>query len=324
MPPMKAPRLDAKDWRILHELDRDAAQPLARIAKKLHVGRDVLHYRVKRLEEQGIIKKYITVIDFAKVGYLMGALYLKFRHEAPEMVKEIIEYYKQQKEVWWLLDMEGEFDLAFGWFATNISALRDSQRKLMEKYRKHVQDFKFRFYNKFYHFRKNYLSPGGVFSSDYKVIQANVQKITDETDDRILRILSENARMGYVEIANRLGLTAAQVHYRMKKLKEQKVILGSKALLDLKKIGYEWYKLDIYLDDYSVYDELLKFVSSHPNVIYAYDAFGGADLELDIEVRNYEEFKKLEDTIKSKFADAIEKTDFIIFTREHKLIYFPA
>ncbi|MBI2079538.1 AsnC family transcriptional regulator [Candidatus Micrarchaeota archaeon] len=315
-------KLDKLDMQILHQLDIDGFQSLSQIGKKLKTGRDVMHYRVKRLEERGVIKKYISILDYGKIGYFLAALYLKFRHTNPDLEKEIIEYYKSRPEVWWLDGMEGQYDLAVGWFAKDVPALKKLQRDLMNNYRKHIQEYKFRFFNNFYHFKRNYLSEK-VQPSEFDVIAAENKKITDETDDSILKILSENARMPYVEIANQLNLSAAQVHYRIKELKRKRVILGARPQLDLKKLGYDWYKLDIYLDDYSVYDQLIKFVSTHPNVIYAYDVFGGADLELDLEVKNYEEFKQLEDSIKSKFSKSIEKTDFIIFTKEHKLVYFP-
>lgn len=316
------PKLDALDFRILHELDKDAFQSLSHIGKKLKAGRDVMHYRVKRLEELEVIKKYVTIVDFAKLGYIMGGLYLKFRHESPELVKEIIEHYKERPEVWWVNEMEGQYDLAFAWFSKNIPELREMQRKLMEKYRMHIQGFEFIFYSKFYSYRRNYLYAAKT-TNEPMIVEAKADKITDETDDQILKLLSENARMGCVEIADMLGLSAAQVHYRIKRLKEEKIILGARPQLDLNKLGYVWYRLEIYLDDYSVYEDLLKFASSHPNIVYAYDAFGGADLELDIEVKNYEEFKKLENDIKVIFSEEIEKTEFVMFTKEHKLIHFP-
>lgn len=324
LPPPTRVKLDKLDWKILFELDKDAFQSLAVLGKKFKVGRDVIYYRVKRLEDSGVIKGYIANIDYSKLGYLIGALYLKFRHDYPELRKEIIGYYYKQDEIWWLDGMEGQYDFAIGWFAKDIASLRETQRNLMKKYRKYFQDSKFRFFNKFFHYKRNYLAQNKEdYSDESFVIEVDLKKVTDETDDRILKILSENARISYVSIAKKLKLTAAQVHYRIRKLKENKVIFGARPLIDLEKIGYEWYKLDIYFDDYSAYDKVLKYVSQHPNIIYAYDAFGGEDLGLDIEVRNYQEFKKLEGDIKSKFHEAIEKTDFIIFTKEYKLKYFP-
>ncbi|MFA6530141.1 MAG: AsnC family transcriptional regulator [Candidatus Micrarchaeia archaeon] len=318
-------RLDKLDWRILYELDCDANQSFANIGKKLKTGRDVILYRVKRLEEIGVIKKYVSIIDYGKIGYLVGALYVKFQHETPEIRNEILEYYKKQKSVWWLLDMSPNYDFAFGWFGKDLLELKNIKMEILKKYRKYFKDFKFRVYNHHYHFKRNYLNPEPQQTkpSPPLAVAARTEKLTDEMDDKILAILSENARKPYVEIANDLKLSAAQVHYKIQQLHEKKVILGARPMLDLKKIGYTLFKLDIYLDDYSVYDEIIKFVFSLPNVLYAYDVIGGADIELDIETDSYENFVKLQDSIKEKFGQAISHTECYEFKKEHKLIYFP-
>jgi Lrp/AsnC family leucine-responsive transcriptional regulator len=56
-------KLDLKDRKILYELDLDARQPLTRIGKKVGLSKDVVSYRMKKLQDEGIIKNYYTVID---------------------------------------------------------------------------------------------------------------------------------------------------------------------------------------------------------------------------------------------------------------------
>ncbi len=316
-------KLDNLDMKILYELDCDATQPFARIGKRLKVGRDVINYRVKRLEESGVIEKYISVIDFSKLGYLVAALYIKFHHVSPEMRKEIIEYYKGRKDIWWLFDMTPEYDLAIGWFGRDIVEVRKKEIEILSKYRSHFRNFKFRLYNRFWQFRRNYL----LASAPQKplapaVIEAKSERIVDETDERILDALSENARKTYVEIARELTLSPAQVHYRIGNLRKKGVILFARPKIDLERIGVEYFKLDIYLDDFSKYEKLKKFVFSIPNVIYAFDVIGGADIELDVHAKSYEEFMELQDRIKANFSDAISHTEYYQFKREYKQVYF--
>ena len=323
-------KLDRLDYRILHELDCDAFQSLSKIGKKLHTGRDVMHYRVKRLEELGIIKNYAPIIDYGKMGYTVGAVYIKCHHDTPELRAEIIEYYKNNKDVWWIFNMTPDYDIALGWFGKSLAELTDKRIALLRKYKKYFREFKFRIYNRHHHFKRDYLThvEPGVSSARIArtersfVVSAGTEKLTDETDDKILKLLSENARLPYTEIADRLDLSAAQVHYRIQNLKQKKIILGAKPMLDLQKFGYGLFKLDIYLDDYSIYEDLRKFVHSLPNVVYSYDVIGGADIELDFEVRNFAELSKIQDAIKSKFGQAISHTEYYQFTKEYKLSYF--
>lgn len=316
--------LDKLDKAILYELDLDGFQPFSLIGKKLGKGRDVIQYRVKRLEEEGIIRNYISIIDYGKLGYLMGALYIKYRHENSRLKRELSEYFASKDNVWWICAMEGEYDLAFGWYASSINSLKESMRELVGAYKRNVEAYRFRFFNKFYQYPKDYLHSGPVIRERRRIeIDADSNRIVDALDEKILLILAEHARKPVIEIAGELKLPPHIVHGRIRSLKERKVILGARPAIDLSKIGYEWYKLDICLDDYSAYREVLNFVSRIPNVVYAFDVFGGADIELDIQVRNYSEFKEIEDSILDKFSGSIEKTDFIIFPREIKQTYLP-
>ncbi|MBI2143762.1 AsnC family transcriptional regulator, partial [Candidatus Woesearchaeota archaeon] len=62
--------MDAKDRKILSELDMDARQPLSAIAKKVGLSREVVNYRIRQLERRNIVKGYYTVLDTAKLGLM--------------------------------------------------------------------------------------------------------------------------------------------------------------------------------------------------------------------------------------------------------------
>ncbi len=318
-------RLDKTDWKILHELDSDAWQPFAKIGKKLRIGRDIVAYRVRRLEESGVIEKYISVIDFGKIGYTAAALYVKFHHVTPQIREEILKYYVGRPDVWWCFDMAPEFDFAIGWFGRDICELRDKQLDLLGKYCKYFRNFKVRMYSHFYHFARDYLLAGAKarHRPNPVVVDSLPKKITDGTDDQILRALAENARKPYVEIAKELGLSSATVHYRIAQLKKNKVLLWARPKLDLSRLNFEYFKLDIYLDDYSEFGKIQTHAFSIPNVIYAFDVIGGADIELDIHTRSFDEFMGIVDGMKEKFSRSISHIEYYQFKREYKQVYFP-
>jgi DNA-binding Lrp family transcriptional regulator len=60
--------LDATDLRILHILQEDARQTYTAIGKRLGIAHSTVYDRIKRMEEYGIIKKYIAIIDMEKAG----------------------------------------------------------------------------------------------------------------------------------------------------------------------------------------------------------------------------------------------------------------
>jgi len=60
--------LDLKDRKILYYLDINSRQSNSDIAKKVGLSKEVVNYRIKRLEKEGIIKGYYTVLDFYKAS----------------------------------------------------------------------------------------------------------------------------------------------------------------------------------------------------------------------------------------------------------------
>src|SRR3970040_2700019 len=60
--------LDATDKKILRLLQEDAHMTLKDIANKINLSLTPVHDRVKRLEKEGIIEKYVSVLNKKKLG----------------------------------------------------------------------------------------------------------------------------------------------------------------------------------------------------------------------------------------------------------------
>jgi Lrp/AsnC family transcriptional regulator, cysteine-sensing transcriptional activator len=60
--------LDKTDRAILAELQRDAALTVDQLAERIHLSRNACWRRVKALEETGVIKGRVALIDAAKLG----------------------------------------------------------------------------------------------------------------------------------------------------------------------------------------------------------------------------------------------------------------
>lgn len=60
----------------------------------------------------------------------------------------------------------------------------------------------------------------------------------DNKDITILEELEQNARISFIKIAQKLGISEAAIRKRVKKLEEKNIILGYKASVNYKKLGY--------------------------------------------------------------------------------------
>ncbi|MFG2104950.1 Lrp/AsnC family transcriptional regulator [Micromonospora echinaurantiaca] len=80
-----AESLDATDWAILGELQRDGRVPLTELGRRVNLSASAATERVKRLEAAGVIAGYRAEVDLVKVGYpVLAVVRLKYpgsRHE---------------------------------------------------------------------------------------------------------------------------------------------------------------------------------------------------------------------------------------------------
>jgi Lrp/AsnC family transcriptional regulator for asnA, asnC and gidA len=60
--------LNATDLRILQILQENARQRYTAIGKRLGIAHSTVYDRVKRMEQHGIIKKYVALVDTEKAG----------------------------------------------------------------------------------------------------------------------------------------------------------------------------------------------------------------------------------------------------------------
>ena len=64
------------------------------------------------------------------------------------------------------------------------------------------------------------------------------QKI-DKLDKQILRMIAEDARVPFLEVARACNVSGAAIHQRIQKLTNMGILKGSQFVIDPEKIGYE-------------------------------------------------------------------------------------
>ena len=105
-------KIDIKDKKILYHLDLDCRQSNTQIGKKVGLKRDVVAYRIKKMQDEGVIKNFWTGIDTFKLGYNVFRAYINFQYMESEIKEEIIKYFVDYKNSWAVLTAKSEIDLA--------------------------------------------------------------------------------------------------------------------------------------------------------------------------------------------------------------------
>jgi Lrp/AsnC family transcriptional regulator, leucine-responsive regulatory protein len=104
-------KIDAIDKEILILLQNDAHLTTKELSGKLNLSSTPIYERVKRLEREGIIKKYVAVIDREKVDKdLMVFCSIRLKEHAQEMGKTFVGEIMKMNEVIECFNISGDFD----------------------------------------------------------------------------------------------------------------------------------------------------------------------------------------------------------------------
>lgn len=114
----------------------------------------------------------------------------------------------------------------------------------------------------------------------------------DETDAKILKALTLDARLSSRQIAKRCGVSIGTVLSRIKKMKNEGIIKGYSALLDHEKLGYELTVVSEITVSKGRLLEMENEIARLQNVCCVYDVTGLIDAVIIAKFRNREELGK--------------------------------
>lgn len=81
--------IDDKDQKLLRALARDARSPIVKIAQEVGLSADATNLRMKKLQKNGIIRKFQTVVDLSTLNYLLYSVFLKINDYSPKRESQI-------------------------------------------------------------------------------------------------------------------------------------------------------------------------------------------------------------------------------------------
>ena len=109
----------------------------------------------------------------------------------------------------------------------------------------------------------------------------------NKLDKKILRLIADNARIPFLEVARVCNVSGAAIHQRIQKLTHLGIIKGSQFIIDPEKIGYATCAyIGLYLKDPEKFDEVLEKLKKIPEVVECHYTTGGFDMFIKIYARN--------------------------------------
>jgi len=322
--PKKSNIIDEKDRKILVELDKDARQADSEIAKKVGLSKQVVNVRIKNLVEKGVISNFYTIVNVGNLGLNTHYIFLQLEKINKEEEETLLNKINLLDYVGWLVSGMGRWDVIININVDSVLSLEKCLNQIISLCGKHLHEYLFTTLINAEHLGYKSILGSKDSRPIYQGEKQGIFKI-DITDEKILRILSNNSRLPITKISEKSKLPIHVINYRLKNLIRKGIIEGFKPKINISKLGYQWHLLLIQFQNVSEErkKEFIEYCKLNKTIYYITNTIGNYNVMLDIHVRNVEEFKAVLLDLKDKFSDVIRLYESVIIFEEYKINYIP-
>lgn len=283
--------MDLLDRKILTELDKNARQSYSEIAKKIKSNKFTVRNRINSLIKRNIIIGTRTSVNMTKLGYKYYRIHLRLQHISTKIIENITEILKQDKRLSWVVTCDGKHDIIVITHVKSEYELDEITNNFSNLFGKHILDIEISNVLELVYSNRGYWIDKNTPREDYCVGFEKTPKIEkiDEYDDKILSILSKNARASCSEIAEKVKLSSDAVANRIKKLVKKGIIAKFFLLVNYENVETQLYKSLFYTSavNKSIIKKLAEIAKNHTYVQSYSHCVGPWKLEIDLEAKNH-------------------------------------
>lgn len=305
-------KITKKDLKILQALDQDVRSSYAKIGKYAGISKETAQYRLKQLEKNNIITGYWTL---PRLGSETSTYKLLIKNKSLGVTNKntFLGFIKNNPVVAWAATTRGNWDYIITCMNkqdSKIVEFMDNLQSLFGKYFSELHILKTHAYTSL---NEKYLY------EEPKIIikeQSMLEELPplDERDQQILKLISENARISFIDIAKELKVTGETISNRFKKVLKSCTAL--KPRINIKKLGLNYYHLFISLTDYSKKDKIKNYFNQNPNCIFMMDHLGKYHLHAEL-VSKEEDVQTLLDQFSEFFSQELDSYELCEIVKEH-------
>jgi len=116
----------------------------------------------------------------------------------------------------------------------------------------------------------------------------------DSLDRKILSLITENARIPYLEVARDCNVSGAAIHQRIQRLMKLGVIIGSEFILNPKKIGFHTCAyIGVFLESAHLYPEVVRKLRDIPEITQCHYTTGNYSIFIKVYTRSNEDLRNV-------------------------------
>lgn len=122
--------IDEIDIKILEMLRKDSRMPFTEVGRELGISDATVHVRVKRMMEEGILKRYTITVDEEVFGRNVYSFVLL--NVTPGNLEDVVIRLLENEHISAIYEIHGPNDLILKIWAENLDEMRDQMLEIRE------------------------------------------------------------------------------------------------------------------------------------------------------------------------------------------------
>jgi Lrp/AsnC family transcriptional regulator, leucine-responsive regulatory protein len=322
----KMAKIDLKDRRILAELDMNARMPMTELAKKVGLSRQVVEYRIRRMQKEKIIYGAKTVFDSVVAGFNWYRVAFRLLNITKKQKDELLSFLAQHKHILWLGEVGGNWDIVMNFTCKDNFQFNSIFEEVISIYGKYIRDYEILIYIDVHDYQRSYILESKEERQEFHhQMKCNEEIKLDKLDMKIINELTQDAFISNLELGRKFDVSGNTIKNRINTMIQNKLILGFRLFINPTVFGYKSHMLFLEMTHIDLEQEkkLQAYLKSIPNITFVVKHIGKWRIGMEIETRDEVEFQDIFVEIRGKFSDII--TDFESFPifKDHTINYFP-
>ncbi|MBU1111184.1 MAG: Lrp/AsnC family transcriptional regulator [archaeon] len=319
-------RIDTKDKKILHELDMNARMPLTELARKVGLSRQVVEYRIKRMQKENIIFGAIAIFDSVVVGFNWYRVAFRLLNVTKEQKDAFLLFLKDHNHINWLGEVGGNWDLVMNFICKDNFEFNSIFEEIISKYGQFIRDYEVLIYVNVYDLQRKYiLENKGERKTFHHEMKYNSIIHLDQLDKSIISELSKNSLISNIELGQKLNVAGNTIKNRINEMKKSKLLLGFRLFINPSSFGYKSHMLFLEITRLNLVQEkqLYNYLKTIPNITFIVKHIGKWRIGMEIETKDEKDFQDIFVDIRGKFSEIITNFESFPIFKDYVINYFP-
>ncbi len=118
----------------------------------------------------------------------------------------------------------------------------------------------------------------------------------DQLDEKILKLITRNARIPFLEVARECGVSGAAIHQRVQRLLNIGVVSGSEFIVNPQRLGYNTCAyMGIHLDKAKYHTQVVEALRKIPEIVECHFTTGQYAIFVKIQTKTNKHLKQIID-----------------------------